>query len=149
MQQSPGVRNFILQALNEGGLVALDLRSCDYLDSTFLGCLAILAARGQTKFQVIADAKTRERLFSATHLGKILALSDQAPRPVSRALPLPCVSLEREDFGRHLLEAHEELAKCGGPGAAAFAAVAQQLAREVKPFNFADTIALDPPEHPA
>lgn len=146
MQHSPAVRNFTLQAIEEGSQVALDLRSCDYLDSTFLGCIAILACRSKERFQVVADDKSRARLFSAAHLQQVLTLAEQPPRPVSRALPLPLVSLEREEFGRHLLEAHEELAKCGGPGAAAFAAVAEQLAREIKPQSFADTVAIDLPK---
>lgn len=149
MQQSPALRDFALHATEKGHFIAIDLRSCDYLDSTFLGCLAILACQTKEQFQVVADEKTRQRLFSATHLQQVLSLAEQPPRPVSRSLPLPDVALNREQFGRHVLETHEELAKCGGPGAAAFAAVAEQLAREVKPQNFADTVAVELPEHPS
>ena len=66
MQASPTVQEFVCSALDDGADVVLDLSACEYLDSTFLGCLLILDKRGSGaagSFTVHASDLVRQKLL--------------------------------------------------------------------------------------
>ena len=42
MRESPTVRDFACGAIEDGAEFVVDLSACEYLDSTFLGCLVLL-----------------------------------------------------------------------------------------------------------
>lgn len=137
-QESPGFRKFaerLLQSELDACLV-LDLRSCEYLDSTFLGCLLTLHkhfGQGESlRFVITASQETRVRLFTGTRIDLILNLTDDEPASPSKWNTVPAVELSAEDFGQHVLESHQQLAEMGGARAAAYGLVAEQLARDLK-----------------
>jgi hypothetical protein len=134
MRQSPAVRDFVSGAIEDGADVWLDLSACDYLDSTFLGCLVLLQQRGRRgrgSFAVLADETVRHKLMSSVQLEPLLQFAPSCPPCSGAAVTLPVVNLPRSEFGHHLLETHRNLAELGGPAAASFRSVAQQLEKEL------------------
>ncbi len=137
MRESPAVREFAAQCLDQQRELTLsvDLSACDYLDSTFLGCLVGLHRRcqhePQIRLDVCAELGTRRRLLGATRLDKVFHCVEASPDPVGPWTPLSAPELEKRDFGMHVLECHERLSELECPSAAAFKAVAEQLAREL------------------
>ena len=137
--QSPAVRDFISGALEDGASVVLDLSACNYLDSTFLGCLVILHKRSAAKesgcdgqrFCIHAGEEVVQKLLHPTRLDSILTCNAQPPATTGEAVPLPVVDLERKEFGKHLLDTHEELAAVDSPSSAAFRLVCDQLRNEL------------------
>lgn len=132
--ESPAVRDFISGAMEDKAHVVLDLSQCEYLDSTFLGCLVILHKRGcehGERFRVHADDAVINKLLHPTRLDTIIPCCTTPPKTTGQTVPLPVIDLEREEFGRHLLDTHEELADIDSPSSDAFRLVADQLRREL------------------
>jgi anti-anti-sigma factor len=115
--------------------VVLDLECCEYLDSTCLGTLVSLHQRFGSpeppQFLVSGSSEAIERLLSPTRLDQVLALVDAPPDCPGEWLEIPTTSLERQEFCRHLMDCHRRLAELGGPRAAAFHVVADELAKEL------------------
>ena len=133
-QQSPAVRDFVSGAMEDGADIVLDLSRCEYLDSTFLGCLVVLHKRGcerGNRFSVHADDARMKKLLHPTRLDTILARREELPPAVSATVELPALELPREEFGQHLLNTHEELANVDSPSSAAFRLVCDQLRKEL------------------
>ena len=134
MRESPAVRDFVSGAIEDGADIWLDLAACDYLDSTFLGCLVLLQQRGRRgrgSFTVLADETVRRRLMSSVQLGPLLQFAASCPPCSGAAVTLPVVNLPRTEFGQHLLETHRNLAELGGPSAESFRSVAEQIEKEL------------------
>jgi anti-anti-sigma factor len=135
MRESPAVRDFVCGAIEDGADTVLDLSECEYLDSTFLGCLVMLHERGKShkgSFGVVADDSTRKRLLHTIGLDRLLTFADGCPQTTGDCVELKITELERLEFGEHLLETHRKLAELGGPAAAAFHKVADELAQDIR-----------------
>lgn len=138
MQSSPALQAFAREALRgepEASLT-VDLSDCEYLDSTFLGCLVALHHEfGQEeppRFEVAAPPAIRAQLLERTRLDRVLHVVEAAPAAPPEWLTIPNRTLERQDFARHLIDCHRQLAELGGPDATAFRRVVDQLARELE-----------------
>jgi anti-sigma B factor antagonist len=134
MHESPAVRDFICGAMEDGASIVVDLTDCEYLDSTFLGCLVLLHKRGRNEkgsFAVHADERVRSRLLGCVGLDRVLDFVEQCPECVGPPVTLPLANLERNEFWHHLLETHRKLAELGGPSAESFGRIADQMAREI------------------
>jgi hypothetical protein len=138
MRESPTVRDFIGGAIDDGAQVTLDLSQCEYLDSSFLGCLVMLQRRGdpaRQQFHVFADMAQQEALLSGCQLQKLLSFAPQLPPATGESVELQAVNLQRTEFCGHLLETHRELAKLEGPAAATFQRIADQIAQDLETPN--------------
>src|SRR5262249_47038872 len=77
MRESPSLRAMTMQVLDEepNTTLAVDLESCEYLDSTFLGCLVAMHKRygqGPTcRFMIAASEAAIARLLAVTHLDRV------------------------------------------------------------------------------
>ncbi len=134
MRESPTVRDFLCGAIDDGAQTMVDLSDCEYLDSTFLGCLIMLHKRGKrgtASFRVVADAAARRRLLETVRLEQILDFADSPPECKSDPVELPVTPLQRREFAEHLLETHRKLAELGGPAADTFVAIANRLKQEL------------------
>ena len=112
----------------------MDLSQCDYLDSTFLGCLVILHERGKGdggSFQVFADESVKHRLFGVAHLDQILVFAEQLPRCTGTPVTLQVTNLDRREFCQHLLDTHRRMAELGGPAAETFQRIVDRLRNEL------------------
>ncbi len=138
MSESPALQEFAVQSLDgpaNPSTVVVNLSHCDYLDSTFLGCLLNLHRKYNRtvphRFQVAASGDKRQRLLGPNHLIQVLDLMDVSPQPISDVLEVSHPTLPGHDLGRHVMECHRRLAELGGAGAAAFRSIADQLAHEL------------------
>src|SRR6516165_4500505 len=75
LQESPAIHDFAARILDQGpeaGTFVIDLAACDYLDSTFLGCLVMLHRRYNHpvphRFRVAASAEKCQKLLAPTRL---------------------------------------------------------------------------------
>ena len=101
--QSPAVRDFISGAMQDKASVVLE------------------------RFRVHADDAVSKKLLHPTRLDTILPRCEDLPKTVGPAVPLPIIDLERDEFGRHLIDTHEELAEGDSPTSGAFRMVCDQL----------------------
>ena len=137
VQESSTLRDYVQLCLKNDDLhVILDLNYCDYLDSTFLGCIVGLYKRYGIDdpgcLMVAAHQTTRDRLLVATRVDQFLEMIELAPEPVEVMRPVVMQTLGTGDMGRHVMECHQLLAQLGGPDAKTFARIAEQLGRDLK-----------------
>jgi anti-anti-sigma factor len=137
-RDSPALAAFVsqyLQAEQEASLV-LDLCACDYLDSTFLGCLLRLHREYEEKsgaqLLVLADRETREKLLSLTRLDTVLQFVDSTPETLGGFVTIPSAELGVRELGRHVMESHRSLATLPCANAGLFEEIADRLARELE-----------------
>lgn len=132
MRESLVLHDHVIECLERETLnLTIDLTQCDYLDSTFLGCLVKLHKRlGPGQFEVVAPGE-RRKLLSAAQLDKLLAVAEQAPTEIVSITTLTAEMICSEELGRHAMQCHRELARLGGPNQVVFERIAEQLAREL------------------
>ena len=137
MKESPALREFAAAAIDarQQTTLAIDLSACEYLDSTFLGCIAGIWRRthGEPLFSlsICAPPDIRRRLLGATRLDTVLHCEDAPPKQAGAWMILESPDLEKRDFGLHIMECHRRLAELNSPSSGAFKAVADQLEKEL------------------
>jgi anti-anti-sigma regulatory factor len=137
MRESPTAAEFASKALEaEGSSLVVDLSACEYLDSTFLGCLVEMkkrAGRATTpRFGVSAPDDKVRKLLGPTKLDLVLRPTAEPPQVVGEVVTLPAADPASPDLMRHVMECHRLLAALGGPQQAAFAAIADNIQRELQ-----------------
>ena len=135
LQDSPAVRDFANESLSDGVEVELDLTECEFLDSTFLGCLLVLSRKSQKlpgKFIIVAPLESQSDIFGNSRLQYLLPCVTEGKTTRGVAAPLPRSELERREFGIHVVETHRELARLGGPHCDEFQAIADRVERELQ-----------------
>lgn len=134
MCESPAFRSAAERGL-ETGVVIFDATSCEYLDSTFLGCLIGLkkSCEGDSKrqFLIAATAATRIKLFCTSSLDRYFDFVETCPEMLDQGATIDINRLERGELGEHIMRCHERLAELGGSEAPAFQAIADRLAKEL------------------
>jgi anti-anti-sigma factor len=135
-RESAAVEQFASESLRADSCsVTIDLSACDYLDSTFLGCLVHLHKRfgveHPSRFVVVASPEKVQQLLAPSRLDTLLSIVSKSPNLRDTLMVLPQAKVDEFRMGRHVMECHRLLANLGGPHAAAFAAVANQLEREL------------------
>ena len=138
LAESPALEEFAARSLDDSSgssTLAVDLSRCDYLDSTFLGCLVNLHRKynrtSPHRFQVAASCDKRQKLLAPTRLDHLLDVTDVCPEPIADVLEVSHPILAGADLGRHIMECHRRLAELEGSQAASFRSIADQLAREL------------------
>ena len=136
MKASPAFREIAEQCLSDGSdVVFVDLTDCDYLDSTFLGCLIQVHKRfrdfGEARFQIVADNGKRTKLFSTSMLDRLLDFVNGTPTVETEFVKLPAKSIETEQLGLHVMRCHQRLAELCGKDAEKYRSIADRLAKEL------------------
>ena len=143
MRESRSAAEFVARAVAENPppTLAVDLSACDYLDSTFLGCLVEMqrrvgkapAAPGVTgpRFVVSAPPEKVKKILAPTKLDLALKPRAEPPQVMGEWVDLPAADPADPDM-RHVMECHRRLAELGGPQRAAFAAIADNIERELR-----------------
>jgi len=137
MQQSPAVRRFAEQCLTGGATaLAVDLRRCTHMDSTFLGTLLFLkrlVEHGeQSNFVVISPSPRCRQLLQEMRLEKIFPIVDGEEPAASAWRELPGGREDVMAFKRNVVQAHQELGRLEGPAGETFRELADQLAQELE-----------------
>lgn len=137
LRDSSALREFAEQALESQGeeTLVVDLSQCEYLDSTFLGCLVWLHKRygmnSPARFSIAASQAAVQRLLGPNHLDRLLNSVESSPGFQGEAVLLNASNLSANELGGHVMECHRHLADLDGPRKEAFAKVADHLAREL------------------
>jgi anti-anti-sigma regulatory factor len=136
MRESPAAAEFASKSLEaEGATLVVDLSACEHLDSTFLGCLVEMRRRASraspSRFAVSAPEDRAKRLLGPTKLDLVLKPTAEPPQVVGNFVTMPAVDPASPDLMRHVMECHRLLADLGGPQQAAFAAIADNIEREL------------------
>lgn len=135
MHQSVALRRLGEEALARGATsLAVDLRHCVSMDSTFIGTLLILfrAAGRVGDFHLASPSPECRRCLELMGLGDVFRVvnAEELPEDAWRdAEPVPqggaCLKYA-------VLDSHRELADLGGPAAGPCRAVADTLAKELE-----------------
>jgi anti-anti-sigma regulatory factor len=147
---SPALANFVRGCFEQDSqaCVAIDLLGCQYLDSTFLGCLLNLQRDGtERRFQVVADNSVRKKLLAATNLDGYLNLVPVPPKSVGKFTRIDACSVSQSELGQHIMDAHQALAQVPSEFASTFRRIASQLKDELERQDrggdsLADTVIL-------
>jgi anti-anti-sigma regulatory factor len=137
MRESPAAKTVGERTLSADpeATVVFDLSACDYLDSTFLGCLMALArsphAGEKKRFAVAAPADVRKKLLGACRLDRLIPCFDVAPVTVGEWVYVPAADVDPKSMTRHIMEAHRLLAEVDSPMKVAFTRIADELEKEL------------------
>ena len=134
MKESPALRGFVRGVLDfeQNAEVVLDLSMCEYLDSTFQGCLIGLhESFSCERFTIAGPPETIAKLFGPTHIEQLFTVRCEPLHCQGEWCPLPVAPLSRMELGQHLVECHRRLAEAGGPEAKTFSRIADQLDLEL------------------
>jgi anti-anti-sigma factor len=134
MHESYAFRDAVESNLDRG-LVVFDATQCEYLDSTFLGCLIAInksceKAR-ERRFVIVASSAMRIKLFSTSSLDKYFHFVDACPECTAPLRPVDVDELDSQTLGWHVMRCHERLADRGGNEGATFKSIADQLRKEL------------------
>ena len=137
LKESPAFKAFVGRYLsgNRSRHVTVDLSDCDYLDSTFMGCLIglhKLGGEGESRLRFFAEDQRTGRLLSASMLDRYLHIVDHLPAELDDPQPIPDCELGAREFGEHVMQCHQRLAAAGGEDSEAYASIVEQLAKELK-----------------
>jgi anti-sigma B factor antagonist len=136
-QHSPAVRRFAEQCLSGGTTaLAVDLRRCTHMDSTFLGTLLFLKRLVEhceaRKFALISPSPRCRQILQGMRLEKIFTVVDREEPAPSVWRELPGGPEDIMAFKRNVVQAHQELARLEGPAGETFRELAEQLAQELE-----------------
>lgn len=134
VRESPIFKEFALRLFEVDVQVVVDLNRCDYLDSTFLGCLLILQKRSQEQdagFAIFAAQEKRQQLLHPCRLDLVLNFTEEFPQAEGDSVHLPLEGADPSNLGPHLLETHRQLAELNGPAAATFQQIVTRLEQEL------------------
>lgn len=134
MVESPAFRA-VAEASLDSGVVIFDAARCDYLDSTFLGCLVGIQKSCEQsrdrRFVIAASSSTRIKLFSTTSLDQYFEFVESVSGPVKSLETIRVDKLDPKELGRHVMQCHRRLAGHSCRDAPEFKAVADRLAEEL------------------
>ena len=140
MQESPAAHDVAARTFSgaPGANVVFDLSACNFLDSTFLGCLMTLyrefggnAEDCHSRYFIAASSEQRQKLFGPTHLDRLISTLESPPVPSGPWHDVPEEELDKKDRMRHVMECHRALAEVKGPMSGAFLKIAQQIESEL------------------
>lgn len=136
-RESAAVQEFADQCATESDCrLTVDLSDCEYLDSTFLGCLLGLTKRfshgAAGVFEVASPSPQCWSLFNSIRLQTLLKITGNRPAPVGEWKTLPPNEMESRALHRHMMDCHRQLAEVDCPGKASFCRVADMMERELE-----------------
>jgi anti-anti-sigma regulatory factor len=140
MQQCLAMRKWVEQRIVGGCThVWIDLSRATHLDSTFIGTLLILNRRllvaGGERIVLAAPSTACAPQLSQMHVQNqfVIANDPPDPRQWQNELSVEANTLSSYGFKKNVADAHRELADLGGAAAEQFRALANQMAKELKP----------------
>lgn len=141
MQHSPAVEQLVVKTLEHDAStqVAVDLASCTFLDSTFLGSLFGLFQRyggnrngRSARLSLHASPAAIKSLFGPLKLDRYLrADPSPAPSPQGDWMPLEADHHDPREMSRHVMTCHRRLAEVDTPARAVFTRIADAMEQEL------------------
>lgn len=115
--------------------LTLDLSNCDYLDSTFLGCIVSFqrhSAAAAPAFAIVNPSDRCRKLFKDLRLESILTILQDARPQVTELETIPTESRNPQEIAQHIMQCHRRLAEIESPKQAVFAKIADQFEKELQ-----------------
>ena len=136
MRESLAVHEFALQMLeNDSPNLVIDLSSCEYLDSTFLGCLfelhKLFDGPDSSRVLLLSPSPRCLSSMASVKLDTILEITGEKPESIGEFVPLSSEGAEVNELGEHVLKCHQRLSQLGGEDTKVFEAIAGKLDREL------------------
>ncbi len=135
MRESPAVHAFAGWMLADpANDLVLDLSACEYLDSTFLGCLAWLQrAFGSRpgRVAIVTPPESSRRAIETMHLDRLLHLVPLAPACIGTPTLITAPELTPQELGRHILECHRRLVELGHGNESVFGPIVARLEQDL------------------
>jgi len=137
MHESTAARSVALHTLSgdERAAVYFNLNACEYLDSTFLGCIAELFRKfGQgepARFQIVASEERHMALLGACRMDKVVPRLTEAPATHGPWIAIPACKSGPGELTRHVIACHKALAEIDSPMRESFAKLAARLESEL------------------
>ncbi len=115
--------------------IVIDVSTCEYLDSTFLGSIADLFRRfGQSvdpQFAVHGARPHCKSLFGPTRLDTVLTIHESPPATTGEFEDIAIQEDRSRAFGQHVMRCHKRLAEIESPNQKIFAGIADRMAKEL------------------
>lgn len=134
MALSMPLRRVSEQALARGiACLHIDLRHCQYIDSTFVGTLLGLrrTAGARANFVLVCPSASCQHVFDTMGLGAFFSVLHCEELPDHVWEELDITTDDRVCLKFNVCESHQELVNVGGRTAAPFRAVAETMQREL------------------
>jgi anti-anti-sigma regulatory factor len=137
MQESRAAQDLAASTLETtpDAVVVFDLCDCEYLDSTFIGCLLQLyRAHGRSKpprCMVAAPQVKRKKLLGACAVDRLIPAVDSPPNVLGQWVNLAQFKGDRTELMRHVMECHRALSEVDCPMKGAFAKIADGIERDL------------------
>ena len=119
---------------SSGQRLIVDLDSCRFLDSKFLGCLVVLYRRARNHMCICATDPQRERLFASTRIDRLIPMLEPGSIKRPAEWQRGCIdhACSDDDLIRNVAAAHRCLADIDGPNSEIYRNVADQLESELE-----------------
>ena len=133
LKASPALEQFVRTSLGSDHRIVVDLSRCEYLDSTFLGCLLKLRLhlQGSGQFVLMTAAGGRANLFGCSRIDDLFDFTDELPDTIGSDIDLEIEALEADELARHIMHCHRVLGDSGTRDAADFRSVADRIQVEL------------------
>ena len=136
MHESLVAHQFALASLGEeSGELIFDLSACEYLDSTFLGCLFDLHRRFDqeqaTRVSLLSPSERCRQSIRSVKLDSVLKVVDGPAPTVSDSVTLSTTPTGAGELGEHILQCHRQLGRLGPENEKEFGSIADRLEREL------------------
>jgi anti-anti-sigma factor len=134
LPQCVPLRHWVQRQLDEGTTrLAMDLRRCAHMDSTFVGTLLLLRRllQGRGQFVLLAPSPACVRLFHEMGLDEMFAV-ESGPEIAAEGWTELHEEAEIPELRDNMVEAHRELAKLDGAAGEPFRAMVESLDKELQ-----------------
>jgi len=137
MHESTAAKGVALHTLSgdERAAVYFDLNACEYLDSTFLGCIAELFRKfgkaESPRFHIVASELRHTALLGACRMDKVIPRVSEPPATHGAWITIPACKSEPGELTRHVIACHKALAEIDSPMRESFAKLAARLESEL------------------
>lgn len=134
LKESHVARELAMRTLEgaTGASMIFDLCDCEYLDSTFLGCLINLHKDFPGRFTIAAPPATCKKLLGPLRLDRILICNDTAPAASGEWVIIAIPPDDKKLLLTHVMQSHRLLSECDTPMKSQFARIADQMAVELQ-----------------
>jgi anti-anti-sigma regulatory factor len=137
MRESPAAKALAVRTLSAdaAATVVFDLSGCEYLDSTFLGCLMdlyrLFGKAAAKRYFLAAPPERREQLMGPTHIDRLIPVVDAPPNVCGEWVRVELQAPGQRELLRHVMESHQALATLDSPSRDLFARIARQIKAEL------------------
>ena len=137
MHLSPVLRRHAETLLAAGATsLTVDLRGCQYLDSTFLGTLVALKRSAACQvppceFALVCPSPECKQLLKQMRFEGVFRIASADAPEHCTCNELPPDAQDLSAFKRNIVQAHQELAELTGPAGDPFRALAARMTKEL------------------